>query len=515
MFDFQLRPAPPILPAPWAGDCRRPPDGVGRELRARQPRSKAQRARRCRAGRRDPRAGGAGRASRPQRRRRSSVELDESQRAAQADRRRPAGPPGPRGRGAGRAGAARVAAPRPTTPGAGEGRRDDELPHTWAAWRAGRITEWKATLVARETACLSREDRAAVDASVAVRADRLGGFGERELVGRLPAGGLPARCRVVRTRRRRAEADRHVSLRPAPDCMTWLTALLPVKQGVAAYAALTRVPTASARAPATREQGSGDGGRSGRASGLDSAGGARGGQSRASPLNLVDDRHAPFGLGDEPAHLDGYGPIPAELAREIVVGACSRRDACGSAGSTPARTGQTWSRWTPAARLFPVGLARFIRLRDRTCRTPWCDAPIRHTDHAIGHDAGGPTSLTTARVSARPATTPSRRRAGGPDPAGGRPGPASRPPPRPGTPTAPAHRRRDDPATRVRSTTSWSAEQRSRARAQRPVRHLAPSRVATVMVDGDVATRRRSRGPSPSGLTRCTTRRRARPGRTS
>jgi hypothetical protein len=27
------------------------------------------------------------------------------------------------------------------------------------------------------------------------------------------------------------------------------------------------------------------------------------------------------------------------------------------------------------------GLARFIRLRDQTCRTPWCDAPIRHTDH--------------------------------------------------------------------------------------------------------------------------------------
>src|SRR6187397_2619144 len=29
-----------------------------------------------------------------------------------------------------------------------------ELPHTWRAWRAGRITEWKATMIARETACL-------------------------------------------------------------------------------------------------------------------------------------------------------------------------------------------------------------------------------------------------------------------------------------------------------------------------------------------------------------------------
>ena len=49
------------------------------------------------------------------------------------------------------------------------------------------------------------------------------------------------------SRRRRAEADRHVRLRPAPDTMTWLTALLPVKDGVAAYAALTRVAD-SARA---------------------------------------------------------------------------------------------------------------------------------------------------------------------------------------------------------------------------------------------------------------------------
>src|SRR4051794_14231986 len=48
-----------------------------------------------------------------------------------------------------------------------------ELPHTWSAWRGGRITEWKATLITRETACLSREDRAAVDAAVAGDAERL------------------------------------------------------------------------------------------------------------------------------------------------------------------------------------------------------------------------------------------------------------------------------------------------------------------------------------------------------
>ena len=44
------------------------------------------------------------------------------------------------------------------------------------------------------------------------------------------------------------------------------------------------------------------------------------------------------------------------------------------------------------ARLFRGSLARFIRLRDRVCRTPWCDAPVRHTDHAEGVEQHGPTS---------------------------------------------------------------------------------------------------------------------------
>ena len=44
------------------------------------------------------------------------------------------------------------------------------------------------------------------------------------------------------------------------------------------------------------------------------------------------------------------------------------------------------------ARLFPKGLSRFIDLRDDTCRTPYCDAPIRHHDHARAHHRDGATS---------------------------------------------------------------------------------------------------------------------------
>ncbi len=324
-----------------------------------------------------------------------AVELDESQRAQQADAAVPAAR---QGRGV----AAQVAFARRESPHRGQRHLGlaktvtSELPHTWAAWRAGRITEWKATLVARETACLSREDRAAVDAAVASDPDRLEMLGDRELVAACQQEAYRLDAESFVTRRRRAEADRHVSLRPAPDCMTWLTALLPVKEGVVAYAALAR-EAASARAngdPRSKGQVMADG--------LVAAVGSRlssttGEASSGVHLNLVMTDTALFGVDDEPAHLDGYGPIPAELAREIVVDACGRDERVWVRRLyTSPRTGELVAS-DARGRLFPRRLSRFVRLRDRTCRTPWCDAPIRHTDHATGHQAGGSTSLSNAQ----------------------------------------------------------------------------------------------------------------------
>ena len=44
------------------------------------------------------------------------------------------------------------------------------------------------------------------------------------------------------------------------------------------------------------------------------------------------------------------------------------------------------------SRVFPAGLTAFIRLRGRVCRTPWCDAPVRHSDHVDPAARGGRTS---------------------------------------------------------------------------------------------------------------------------
>ena len=45
-----------------------------------------------------------------------------------------------------------------------------------------------------------------------------------------------------------------------------------------------------------------------------------------------------------------------------------------------------------------AGLAHYIRLRDRTCRTPWCDAPVRHTDHIKPVSQGGATTASNGQA---------------------------------------------------------------------------------------------------------------------
>jgi HNH endonuclease len=41
------------------------------------------------------------------------------------------------------------------------------------------------------------------------------------------------------------------------------------------------------------------------------------------------------------------------------------------------------------ARFFPPGLAAFLRIRDRWCRTKYCGARIRHGDHVVQSADGG------------------------------------------------------------------------------------------------------------------------------
>lgn len=48
-------------------------------------------------------------------------------------------------------------------------------------------------------------------------------------------------------------------------------------------------------------------------------------------------------------------------------------------------------------RIFPRGLVDLLVARDQTCRTPWCDAPIRHIDHIVPAAGGGSTSAANGQ----------------------------------------------------------------------------------------------------------------------
>ena len=145
------------------------------------------------------------------------------------------------------------------------------------------------------------------------------------------------------------------------------------------------------------------------------------------------------GVGDL-AQIECYGTVPAEAVREsmrdpldAIITAdqhdqheqhdqCDRHDGrdrhdrCASECSSQDCPGESYGPDGPAlravlrrlyehprapelvaieshARAFPAALARFIRMRDRTCRGPHCNAPIRHIDHIDTHAFGGPTSL--------------------------------------------------------------------------------------------------------------------------
>ena len=115
-----------------------------------------------------------------------------------------------------------------------------EMPHTLHALTLGVISEWRATLLVRETACLTLEDRQRIDEQVAGDLAGLEQMGDRQLIARIKTLSYALDPHAVVKRAAKAIAERFVSCRPAPDTMTYVTALLPVAQGVSVYAALTR-----------------------------------------------------------------------------------------------------------------------------------------------------------------------------------------------------------------------------------------------------------------------------------
>lgn len=262
-----------------------------------------------------------------------------------------------------------------------------DLPHTYAALRQGEISEEKARLVATETAWLPRDKRQQVDERMA---DRLAEVGVRRLGSEVRA--LAQKLDQVAAVRHldHCKEERCVSVRPAPGNMAYLTAFLPMPEAVAAYANLSKAAAArvgtGASGGCTQSQTMADL-LVERVTGQDSA--------DAIPLEVlvVMNDETLFDDGDEPAWLPGFGPIPAGAARSLIAddpGAVflRRMYARPTDGQLVAMES--------SRREFSGLLRRMITVRDDVCRTPWCEATIKHVDHATPVAAGGATSWDNA-----------------------------------------------------------------------------------------------------------------------
>jgi hypothetical protein len=262
-----------------------------------------------------------------------------------------------------------------------------EMPHTLAALECGALSEWRVTLIVRESACLEVEDRRRLDAELCADVSRLEGMGDARIIASAKEIAARLDVQAVVDRAAKAQADRTVTIRPAPDCMTYVTVLLPVRQGVGVYAALNRAADTTFD-DRSRGQVMAD-------TLVERVTGHPAEEPEHVALNLVMTDQALWGQDNAPAVLDGYGPIPASVAQRLV------RDAVVDERSLATlrrlyrdpKSGSLVG-MESRSRFFPKGLAGFIGIRDRTCRTPYCDAPIRHRDHATPRNRGGPTSAS-------------------------------------------------------------------------------------------------------------------------
>lgn len=261
-----------------------------------------------------------------------------------------------------------------------------EMPYTLAALEAGALSEWRATILVRESACLDVEDRRRLDEELCSDPAGLDGMGDSALCAAAKAIAYRLDPVAVVQRTAAAPERRTVTIRPAPDAMTYVTALLPVAQGVGIYASLKRAADTTC-----------DGRSRGQVMAdtlVERVAGLAAGQPISVAVNLVISDQALVGVADEAAVIVGYGPVPSAWAQQLVVDAVADKRSKATLRRLYAKpVSGALVGLESRSRLFPKGLADLIVLRDQQCRTPYCDAPIRHIDHANPHRRGGATSM--------------------------------------------------------------------------------------------------------------------------
>ena len=266
------------------------------------------------------------------------------------------------------------------------------LDHVRGPFNAGELAEEKVLQVVAATAHLDPTERAAVDQRLSAesteRIERLGVRRVHDLVTRLAMEIAPDKAQH---KARAARAGRHVRVRLAADGMADLVAHLPAEQAAACYGALHRAvndhDVTAQSVTRTRGQILADT-LVERLTGQTTAGDVAVEVQIVVPVEALLDPTSPL-----PAEIAGHGPIPADIARELLATTAGKktfrrlvtRDGIVIGGDS-------------RRRCFDGVLEAFIRARDgNRCTAPYCDAPIRHIDHVKCWVDGGGTEFANGR----------------------------------------------------------------------------------------------------------------------
>jgi hypothetical protein len=268
-----------------------------------------------------------------------------------------------------------------------------ELPDTYSQLISGDLHERVAETVVSETRHLDSEKRGQVDQQVKAAGIARIGFKAATACIRKTAYEADPEGYVRRGRTERQH--RRVGIRPAPDTMAILSGYLPVEQGIACYAALRKhvdgvVASGDTR---TRDQIMADT-MVERLTGQTTASDVNVELQIMMPLDALLDPHS-----NKPATIPGYGPLPVDFARNVLITSKGRkwwRRLFTAPSTVKGRSGPIVG-GDSSRRCFEGRLADLIKLRDQTCRNPFCGAPIRHIDHVTRHSDGGPTNYSNGR----------------------------------------------------------------------------------------------------------------------
>ncbi|GAC1603152.1 MAG: hypothetical protein NVS3B6_14180 [Pseudarthrobacter sp.] len=268
------------------------------------------------------------------------------------------------------------------------------LPLTLAALQAGTISWQHARIMTDETLNLDHAGAAALEAHFL---DPTAPNPARGPAGELTPGRFRAKARSWRERHHpdsiekrhtRSAADRRLEYTPDRDGMAWLSAYLPADTAARIWERTTTAaramqgPTECRTLTQLRADNAAAWLLGGKADLIPSP--------KAQVLVTVP-VFALMGLTDEPAMLDGYGPIPPSMARTLVAdGAESfHRVLTDPRNGAPLEIGRSSYR-------IPKAMRQWLRLRDGKCPFPGCNNQSldNDTDHVLAWHHGGTTGIS-------------------------------------------------------------------------------------------------------------------------